>query len=334
MHHCGIYAHRESVSRIKGKKPEKAIQDIMALWSHFSTESTIPLRKVAIDSYLSVHAPRYLDGIITLSKGEMPDILPLMSMECNNLCDFLPGYEFGLGGIFEAVDRMKKGVLERAWCLALPGHHAHPAFGHGYCLLNTQAAGIRYAQQNGFRNILVVDWDIHHGDGTQTIFENDPSVFQISIHSAVDLYMNKMEMTLRGYTTYGSKVGHCNIPVLNQFLGEAFYYEVMGDQFSGKLYDANNCLTAYREALENLPFSPDMIFIFDGHDSHCEDQGRGITDWTDKDFVFLTQTILEVSGKYHCPVISCPSGGYRQESLHRLTRLHLELMKNYRPATN
>jgi acetoin utilization deacetylase AcuC-like enzyme len=325
----GLYIYPETLLQLRRLKPIKALADFIDLRNNIHQESTIPLNRVDIGEFRSVHTQTYLDALIRLSRGEKPEINPALSMECLDCHDFLPGHEYGLGGIYAAIDLMKKGVLDRAWCFALPGHHAHPELGHGYCMLNTQAAGARYAQQNGFKNILIIDWDFHHGDGTQTIFENDPSVYQISIHNAVDLYMNKMMMTNRGLTTYGSRVGHCNIPLLNRILGDEFYFHFMGDEFSGELYNAGNCLEAYRSALENLPFSPDMIFIFDGHDSHIDDLGREITDWKDDDFKFLAQTALDAAGKFGCPVISSPAGGYNTTTLRRLTGLHINILREY-----
>ncbi len=113
-----------------------------------------------------------------------------------------------------AIDHMKEGSLERAYCFSMVGHHAHSNWGHGYCLLNPLAAATRYAQSVGFAKILLIDWDIHHGDGTQFIFSYDSTVYCISIHNALDLYMAKASNLKAGTTTTATSVGHCNIPVI------------------------------------------------------------------------------------------------------------------------
>jgi acetoin utilization deacetylase AcuC-like enzyme len=95
------------------------------------------------------------------------------------------------------------------------------------------------------------------------------------------------------------------------------------------VYHAGNCLEAYKSALENLPFTPDMIFIFDGHDSHTDDLGKEITDWKDDDFKFLAQAALDLAGKVGCPVISSPSGGYNTITLQRLNELHMAILEDY-----
>jgi acetoin utilization deacetylase AcuC-like enzyme len=323
----GIYFHPETTMRSGGHEaPAKAVLEFIANRDHLSGASNISLRKTDITEFRSVHSDAYIDSLIRLSLREKPVIQPHLSHECIYLWDFLPGYCYGLGGLYHAIDLMKKGVLDRAYCFSLPGHHAYPDKGHGYCLLNSLAAAARYARQCGFRNILMIDWDFHHGDGTQTIFENDPSVYQISIHSAVDLYMGTQNAIKLGFTTYGERVGHCNIPVMNNNFGEKFYFETLAGEFSGKLYSDKNCIETFANALEELPFTPDLILIFDGHDSHIDDLGKDITNWDDQAFTKLAELAFETAGKHHCPVISSPGGGYHVETLFRLTDLHLALL--------
>ena len=103
--------------------------------------------------------------------------------------------------MYEAVRRMKASTLERAYCFSIGGHHAHPDWGHGYCILNPLAVTARYAQEQGFEKVLIIDWDHHHGDGTQAIFANDKTVYCISIHSAIDLYMSFQKVLRQGTTT-------------------------------------------------------------------------------------------------------------------------------------
>jgi acetoin utilization deacetylase AcuC-like enzyme len=325
----GLYFHPETSKQLSGLAPQKSVYDFIQNRDSIQRKSSIPLTKVDITEFLSVHTTAYLDSLIALSQNLTPETEPRLSIECENLYDFLPGFEYGLGGMYATIDLMKKGILDRAYCYSLPGHHAHPAFGHGYCLLNPIAAGVRYAQRNGFHKILIVDWDFHHGEGTQTIFENDPSVYHISLHNCVDLYMSLIRVTNLGFTTYGKKVGHCNIPIMDRRLGDIFYKEILGDEFSGELYNASNCLHVFYSALQNLPFDPDMIFIFDGHDSHKDDLGEAVTDWGDKDFTFLAKAVLDVANKFGCPVISSPAGGYNIETLQRLTKLHLKILEEY-----
>jgi acetoin utilization deacetylase AcuC-like enzyme len=247
---------------------------------------SLPRRKADYWEYGRVHSAEYLEKLSQMAEGKKLDEYPNLSFECSGLEFCLPGYQYGLGSMMAAIDEMKMGKLERAYCFSLAGHHAHPDWGHGYCLLNPLAAAARYAQQNGFPKVLIVDWDIHHGDGTQEIFENDSSIYCISIHSAIDLYISKVVGAKYGTTTYGEQVGHCNIPVLDRSFDDDFFAEC---HLLGTFYRAVQSIDVFEEKLANMPWSPDLIGIFSGYDSHIDDCGGEITDWNNEDFKKLTR---------------------------------------------
>jgi acetoin utilization deacetylase AcuC-like enzyme len=273
---------------------------------------SLPVRRVKYSEYLRVHTREYLQQLVLLAAEkpleqfnlEMPHLLG----GCWGLEHCLPGYAYGLGGLFEAIAQMKQGNLERAYCFSLVGHHAHANWGHGYCLLNPLAAAAKYAQEQGFEKILIVDWDIHHGDGTQSIFSGDRSIYCLSIHSAIDLYMAKASDLKRGTTTAAEAVGHCNIPLLPARFADDFPPK-MG--LTGQFYRANESLSAFQAALEQIPWTPDLILIFSGYDSHRDDCGKETTGWTGADFAALTVAVLEVAKKANCPVLSNHGGGYK-----------------------
>jgi acetoin utilization deacetylase AcuC-like enzyme len=268
---------------------------------------SLPLREAQLANYQGVHSGAYLDGLVKMAAGCAPEPPLEPGSGCLGLEFALPGYRFSLGGMQQAVDQMKRGVLERAYCFSLGGHHAFADGGHGYCLLNPLAAAARYAQSLGFKRILIVDWDLHHGDGTQAIFAHDPNVYCISIHSAADLYMATARGIRSGTTTAGKEAGHCNIPLLSQAYDDAFWHEMHLD---GDFYRASDSLTVFAQSLEQIPWQPEMIMIFSGYDSHTNDQGREITDWTEPDFMKLTKLVLRLARSAHCPVLSVHGGGY------------------------
>lgn len=267
----------------------------------------LPAREAAIADYLTVHTAAYLQKIERMAASEPVIEPPHWSIENSGLAYTLPGLLYGLGGLLEAVDQMKAGQLERAYCFSLGGHHAFADWGHGYCILNPQAAAARYAQAQGFAKILIVDWDLHHGDGTQSIFAHDPTVHCLSIHSAADLYMTTQRVLRLGTTTAASESGHCNIPVLHRDYDDAFWPHM---KLPGSYYRAQNSLAVFQTALENLPWLPDLIFIFSGYDSHRDDQGKHVTNWVHEDYEQLTRLLLEVARKANCPIISSHGGGY------------------------
>jgi len=157
------------------------------------------------------------------------------------------------------------------------------------------------------KKILNIDWDIHHGDGTQEIFENDTEVHQISIHSAVDLYMMKASEIQKGTTTYAESVGQCNIPVLWDGFEDDFFEEI---NLPGKFYRAAQIKSTLKQELDNVPFTPDLVFIFSGYDGHIDDCGDGVTNYTNPDYEDMTRMVLDYAKKDSLPVISLHGGGY------------------------
>jgi acetoin utilization deacetylase AcuC-like enzyme len=288
---------------------------------------TLPVRQAEYSEYLRVHREEYLSELRLMASEEPVDELPRLSIECTGFEYCLPGYLYGLGGMLEAIDQMKVGMLDRAYCFSLGGHHAYADWGHGYCVLNPVATAARYAQEEGFERVLIVDWDLHHGDGTQSIFAHDPSVYCISIHSVADLYMASMRVLKYGTTTGGEEVGHCNVPLLNEFYADDFSEQM--ESLSGKFYRASESLVAFRSALEQIPWMPDLMFIFSGYDSHRDEGGQGITDWGNQEYKLLTQSVLDLAREASCPVISVHGGGYKLPVTITAALSHIEVLASY-----
>jgi acetoin utilization deacetylase AcuC-like enzyme len=230
-----------------------------------------------------------------------------------------------------AIDQMRAGNLDRAYCFSFGGHHAYPDWGHGYCLLHPLATAARYAQAHDFTHVLIVDWDHHYGDGTQAIFAHDPSVYCISIHSAADLYMASACGLACGTTSAARAVGHCNIPLLNAAYDDSFGEQM---QLSGQFYRAQESHRVFQEALQQLPWPPDLICIFSGYDAHRDDCGKGISDWTNDDFQRLTRAVLDVAYHASCPVLSVHGGGYNLPVTIAAAAAHVEVLANYQPGAS
>ena len=310
------YLHPETTATTR---PPETIAFVGYSWPHLAqirqeleertaSYPSLPLRVAPLDTFGSVHTAAYLQQLQLMADGTTPDVAPRLSVECSGLEHCLPGYQAGLGGMLEAIDRMRAGTLDRAYCFSLGGHHAYADWGHGYCLLNPQAAAVRYAQARGFARVVIVDWDIHHGDGTQAIFADEPTVYCISIHSAVDLYMAKVAGLHAGTTTAGAAIGHCNIPILNQVFDDTAFQQV---GLPGQFYRAHEVAAVLEQALAELPWQPDLICIFSGYDGHRDDCGGRITEWTEQDFGRLTRLVLDRAALAQCPVLSVHGGGYK-----------------------
>ncbi len=210
------------------------------------------------------------------------------------------------GATCDAVGQVLEGHDKQALCLVRPpGHHALPAEPMGFCLLNNVAIAARWAvRKYDVNRVLVVDWDVHHGNGTQAIFWEDPQVGFLSIHRW-PFYpgTGRADETGTG-DALGTKV---NLPT--EF-GTA-----------RKVY-----LDRFHSGLESLAkkMKPELVLISAGFDAHADDP-VGSLGLETEDFAALTQSVLDVADAYAGGrVISVLEGGYNTGILAGCVALHLE----------
>ena len=123
-----------------------------------------------------VHTQQHIDAVTNLEEGFLEE-------ETFRSKGSLEAALYAAGSVIEAVNACKCGEVKRAFCAVRPpGHHAEADRAMGFCLFNNVAIGARYAQKVGFKKVFIIDFDAHHGNGTQHIFEEDETVFYFSTH--------------------------------------------------------------------------------------------------------------------------------------------------------
>ena len=208
------------------------------------------------------------------------------------------------GALVLAVDRIVEGAAGNAFCAVRPpGHHAEPTRAMGFCLFNNVAVGALHAREaHGLDRIAIIDFDVHHGNGTQALVADDPNLFYGSIHQS-PFYPGTGAASERGL---GNIV---NAPLPAGADGAAFRAAMTRDILP---------------ALER--FKPEMLFISAGFDAHEADPMAGLR-LDEEDFGWATQVLMEVAGK-HCAgrFVSTLEGGYDLAALASCTRAHVRAL--------
>jgi acetoin utilization deacetylase AcuC-like enzyme len=269
------------------------------------TARTITPRAATDEEILRCHSADYLrivnedttEGLHRLSTGDTP--LSARSLEVARLA---------AGGLLAAVDEVLAGRLRNAFAVVRPpGHHATPKKGMGFCLFNNVAIAARHAQtKHGVGRVLIADWDVHHGNGTQDIFYEDGTVLFFDTHQH-PLYPGTGAATETGK---GAGVGltiNCPFPA-----------------GSGR----NEIVGAFREKLVAAAqaFRPDLVLVSAGFDSRIDDPLGGFK-LTDEDFAELTSIVKEIAAQ-HCGgrVVSTLEGGYNLAGLASAAASHVRAL--------
>ena len=218
----------------------------------------------------AVHAEAYLQALAATADA---DVTALTADTFASRQSFQTA-RMAAGGVMAAVDAVMAGVVENAFALVRPpGHHAEISRAMGYCLINNVAAGAVHARRRyGLKRILIVDWDVHHGNGTQHMFESDPGVLFCSTHQwplfpGTGLFTETGLGPGEGYTV--------NLPLPRGY-GDGEYAAIFQDLIAPLARG----------------YKPELILVSAGFDTHRDDPIGGMR-MTEAGFAVLTRILMD-----------------------------------------
>ena len=271
----------------------------------FTGIEKIPAKKIEEEWLLNSHSAEYLQRArnACLQGNDWLDSMDV------SIC--AESYEISLlaaGAPIVLADRIIDGSIDNGFVLARPpGHHAERDQALGFCLFNNVAILARYLQKTyGLEKILILDWDVHHGNGTQHTFEEDPSVLYVSTHE-YPYYPGTGAYSETGIGKGRGATLNCPMPAGS---GDQEYETAFMQQVLPKI-DA---------------FAPEFVIISAGFDAHRDDPLGHIQLSTDF-YAWMSSRLLEVAEK-HCQgrIISVLEGGYNLDALPLCIGKHLQVL--------
>ncbi|MBW2406029.1 MAG: histone deacetylase [Deltaproteobacteria bacterium] len=216
---------------------------------------------------------------------------------------------YAVGGVLKGVDEVMEGRVTNCFCAVRPpGHHAERSRAMGFCYFNNVAIAAKYLQkQHHIDRIMIIDWDVHHGNGTQHIFEENSSVFYISLHQDPS--------TCYPGTGWAQETGK----------GTGKGYTLNFPMFPGSSDEA------YLKAMEHVEqrmdhFKPQFVLISAGFDAHMADPLAHIR-LTKNGYQALTQSVKKIAETYaEGRIVSVLEGGYSLEALKESIETHINVL--------
>ncbi len=316
MHKTGLVFHKDFMKHYTGEHPEKPerLEWIdRCLQENKMAEHFTPLEfsEAGMEQLLAVHYKDYISEVEGMSRsggGYLDPDTPVSP-------DSYRVARMASGGCMAAASAVIEKKVRNALCLIRPpGHHARKGTGMGFCLFNNAAVTARAMQAKyGLKKVLIIDWDVHHGNGTQEIFYDDPAVFYFSTH----LYpfypgTGSPEETGRG-DAEGTTL---NVPFSHGADEDEFKVA-----FKKKLFPAAE------------KFKPELVIISAGFDSHREDPLGGLG-LTCQSFYELTRMVMEFADTV-CEgrVLSVLEGGYHPKFLPLCVLAHADALTGSKQKT-
>ncbi len=294
---CGAHEmgswHPECPARLS------AIQDQLIVSGLMPFLESIDAPQAQLEAIVRAHAPEYVEHL--RSQAPARGYLPLDPDTSMNASTWQAALH-AAGAVVEATDRVIAGSLANAFCAVRPpGHHARPGAAMGFCLLNNVAIGALHALEvHGLERVAIIDFDVHHGNGTEEIFSGDERVLMASFfqhpfypYSGTDNPANNM----------------VNVPLPAG---------TKGDRVRGVVDEI------WMPRLEQ--FAPQLVMISAGFDAHREDD-LGQMSLVEADYAYMTERLMGLAAR-HCGgrLVSSLEGGYNLSALGRSVVAHLRVL--------
>lgn len=285
--------HPESPARIQAIEDQLIASDLMPYLAHYDAP------EATLEQLLRVHDEAYIESVYAQSPKS--GLVYLDGDTAMNLYT-LKAALHAAGAAVYAVDLVIQGRVENAFCnIRPPGHHAGKAAAAGFCLFNNVAIAAAHAlEQYGLQRVAIADFDVHHGNGTEDIFHDDPRVMLCS--------------TFRHpyYPYQGAKSSNdhmINVPLAAGTSGEEFRAAVTAH---------------WLPALER--FQPQLMLVSAGFDAHIEDDMGGLA-LREADYIWVTEQIKEIANQYAAKrIVSVLEGGYALSALGRSAAAHVRVL--------
>ena len=293
--HATPLGHPESPDRLRAVL--RALEGEAFVWL---VRETAPL---ATDEQLArVHGAGHIADLARLEPTEAGDWTAL-DADTVMSAGSMEAARRAAGAVVAGVEGVVRGDYANAFCAVRPpGHHAEPDRAMGFCLFNNAAVGALHARTLGLRRVAVVDFDVHHGNGSQTLAERDPDFFYGSIHQG------------------------------GAYPGTGFAHETAHGNLANAPVPSGTSGSAWRDAFEAgvlaplARFAPELIVVSAGFDAHKADPLAAL-ELTEADFAWATRRLMDIAaatcgGK----LVSTLEGGYHLGALARSTEAHVRTL--------
>ena len=289
------------------ENPQRLISIYTRLKSSGIFENVIKLKpeKINYESLKNVHDPLYIKKV----EEECRKGYSLLSTGDTDICSSSNDVAlYAAGGVLKTLDKIFNSEIKRGFCsIRPPGHHASADIGMGFCIYNNIALAAEHAKSNyNVEKIMIIDWDVHHGNGTQDIFYGDNSVLFVSTHQS-PLYPGTGSSTEKGMGP-----------------GKGFTINIPMKKGTGN----DDIISVFNEIIMPAAkeFKPELTLISAGFDSRKDDPLGGFL-IDDDGFRKLTRMVIEISeysgsGK----ILSILEGGYNYDGLSSAVFSHMDEM--------